>query len=56
MWQVLGVVGCGRIGQLVAKTAKSMGMKVLGYDPVLSAEEFKQLEIPRADLDNIFAK
>jgi D-3-phosphoglycerate dehydrogenase len=32
----LGVIGLGAIGILVANTAKSLGMKVMGYDPFLS--------------------
>lgn len=34
----LGVVGLGAIGSMVAETALSMGMDVLGYDPALSVE------------------
>jgi D-3-phosphoglycerate dehydrogenase / 2-oxoglutarate reductase len=54
--KVLGVIGCGRIGQVVAQTATVMGMKVLGFDPVMSAENFKELGIQRADLDQLLAK
>jgi phosphoglycerate dehydrogenase-like enzyme len=31
--KTLGVIGCGRIGQAVAKRASGFDMKVLGYDP-----------------------
>jgi D-3-phosphoglycerate dehydrogenase len=31
--RTLGVIGCGRIGRLVARFALSLGMKVLAYDP-----------------------
>lgn len=31
--KTLGIVGCGRIGQAVAKRAGGFGMKVLGFDP-----------------------
>lgn len=41
----LGVVGLGRIGSRVAKTAKALGMVVAGYDPFLSAEEFAKRDI-----------
>ena len=34
--KVLGIVGCGRIGQVVAGTATTMGMQVIGYDPVMT--------------------
>lgn len=36
--KTLAVVGLGRIGQEVAKRALGLEMKVLGYDPFLSAE------------------
>jgi len=36
--KTLGVVGLGAIGSLVAETGLMLGMKVLGYDPVLSVE------------------
>ena len=34
----LGVIGLGAIGVLVANTANSLGMDVLGYDPYISVE------------------
>ena len=30
--QVLGIIGCGRIGQSLAAKAKGVGMKVIGFD------------------------
>lgn len=46
--KILGIIGFGRIGQEVAKTAIGMGMQVLAYDPyVVSAElelEFLQIK------------
>lgn len=35
---VLGVVGFGGIGQLVARLARSLGMSVMGYDPLQAAD------------------
>ncbi len=31
--RVLGLVGCGRIGRLVARMARGLDMSVIGYDP-----------------------
>ncbi len=31
--KTLGLVGCGKIGQLTAGRANALGMKVIGYDP-----------------------
>ncbi len=36
--KTLGVVGLGAIGAIVANTAESLGMEVMGYDPFLSIE------------------
>ena len=36
--KTLGIVGLGRIGQAVATRALAFEMRVLGYDPFLSAE------------------
>ena len=43
--KTLGIVGLGRIGQAVAKRALALEMKVLGYDPFLSAARAKELGI-----------
>ncbi len=34
----LGLIGLGRIGSEVARRGRALGMKVLGYDPYISAE------------------
>jgi D-3-phosphoglycerate dehydrogenase len=36
--KVLGIIGLGRVGMAVAKRALGLDMKVVGYDPFLSAE------------------
>lgn len=46
--KVLGIIGLGRIGTLVAQRAIGLGMKVTGYDPYVSKERFAQLGIGRA--------
>jgi D-3-phosphoglycerate dehydrogenase len=39
--KTLGVIGFGRIGAAVAKRASAFDMKVVGYDPMVSAEDIK---------------
>lgn len=39
----LGVIGLGSIGYRVANTAVDLGMRVLGYDPMLSREHAAEL-------------
>lgn len=43
--KTLGIVGLGRIGQAVAVRAKALEMKILGYDPFLSAAKAKEMGI-----------
>jgi len=43
--KTLGIVGLGRIGLEVAKRAKALEMKLLGFDPFLSKERAQELGI-----------
>lgn len=54
--KTLGVVGLGKIGSHVATVAKSMGMKILAYDPFISKERADQLGCTLVDLDFLFAE
>ncbi len=47
--KTLGVIGFGRIGQLVAKRAQSFEMDVIAYDKFVAAERFRELGVERAD-------
>ncbi|MFY9487444.1 MAG: phosphoglycerate dehydrogenase [Solirubrobacterales bacterium] len=47
--KTLGILGFGRIGQLVAARARSFGMDIVGYDPFVSAERFRELGVEKAD-------
>lgn len=40
--KTLGVIGVGAIGAAVARRAAAFEMKILGYDPLLSAEQIAQ--------------
>jgi D-3-phosphoglycerate dehydrogenase len=46
--KTLGIVGFGRIGQLVAQRAKGFGMRVLAFDPYVSAERYRELGVEKA--------
>jgi D-3-phosphoglycerate dehydrogenase len=43
--KTLGIIGLGRVGQAVATRALALEMRVLGYDPFLSANRAKELGI-----------
>ena len=52
--KTLGVVGLGKIGSHVATVARAMGMKLLAYDPFISADRAEQLGCRLVDLDLLF--
>lgn len=41
----LGLIGLGRIGAYVARVARALGMRVVGYDPFVSAENATELGV-----------
>jgi D-3-phosphoglycerate dehydrogenase len=43
--KTLGVVGLGRVGVLVAQRAYAFGMRLVAYDPYVSAERARQLGV-----------
>jgi D-3-phosphoglycerate dehydrogenase / 2-oxoglutarate reductase len=53
--KTLGIVGLGRVGVEVARLAKAFGMKVLAYDPFVSQQLARDLEIELIGLDPLYA-
>ncbi len=53
--KILGVVGLGRIGTLVAQRALSFGMHLTAYDPYVSEERGRRLGVEMVDLDTLLA-
>jgi D-3-phosphoglycerate dehydrogenase len=51
--KTLGIIGLGRIGSEVARRAHGLGMKLLGYDPILSAERARAMNVEPVDLDTL---
>lgn len=57
--KTLGVIGLGAIGLRVANAALSLGMKVVGYDPLISVQSAWQLSSgveQAAGLDHLFSQ
>ena len=55
--KTLGVIGFGRIGQLVAKRALSFDMDVVAYDKFVSPERFRELGVEGAETtDDLYAR
>lgn len=45
--RTLALLGVGRIGQVVGEMARSLGLRVVGFDPFVSPERFAALGIER---------
>lgn len=54
--KTLGIIGCGNIGTIVADRALGLKMKVIAFDPFLSAERAADLGIERGDLDTLLGR
>ena len=54
--KTLGILGFGRIGQLVAHRALAFGMRVIAFDPFVAAERYRELGVEKADsADAVYA-
>jgi D-3-phosphoglycerate dehydrogenase len=54
--KTLGVIGLGRIGTLVAQRAAAFGMKVLAYDPFISADRARRIGVDLTTLDRLLSQ
>lgn len=54
--KTLGIVGCGNIGSAVCRRALGLQMKVVGYDPFLSAGRARELQIEKVEFSELLAR
>ncbi|MBP6147800.1 MAG: phosphoglycerate dehydrogenase [Candidatus Planktophila sp.] len=54
--KTLGIVGFGRIGQLVAHRMQAFGMNVIAYDPYLQPARAAQLGVELVELDDLLKR
>ncbi|MEM4247694.1 MAG: 3-phosphoglycerate dehydrogenase family protein [Candidatus Nanoarchaeia archaeon] len=54
--KTVGILGMGNIGKLVAKRIQGFEVKILAYDPILSADLAESLGVELSTVENIFQK
>ncbi len=54
--KVLGLIGAGNIGTIVADRAKGLRMRVIAFDPYLSLERAAGLGIEKVELNDLLAR
>jgi D-3-phosphoglycerate dehydrogenase len=54
--KILGVIGLGRVGALVAKKAQGLGMLTLAYDPFVSRERAQTMGVELLDLAELLPR
>jgi D-3-phosphoglycerate dehydrogenase len=54
--KVLGIIGFGKIGRLVARRAQAFGMEVLACDPYVSEEVGREMGVSLLDMDDLLAQ
>ena len=54
--KILGVIGLGNIGRIVAERASGLKMKIIGFDPILTAEAAARINIEKVELDELFRR
>ena len=53
--KTLGIIGMGNIGSAVGRLATALGMRVIGYDPLVSEDEIEARGAEQATLKELFA-
>ena len=54
--KTLGLIGCGNIGSIVADRAQGLKMKVIAFDPFLSAERAASINVEKVELEDVLAR
>jgi D-3-phosphoglycerate dehydrogenase len=54
--KVLGIIGCGNIGSIVATRGVGLKMRVVAYDPFLNEERAAELGVEKVDLDDLLKR
>ncbi len=52
--KTLGLLGFGRLGKIVARYAKTFGMRVITYDPYVSIKTMERYSAKKVDMNELF--
>ncbi|MEQ8827045.1 MAG: phosphoglycerate dehydrogenase, partial [Parvibaculum sp.] len=54
--KVLGVIGCGNIGSIVADRGLGLRMKVIAFDPFLTPERAQDMGVEKVELEDLLKR
>jgi len=54
--KTVGIVGLGNIGRLLAKRLSGFECRLLGYDPIISGERAREMNVELAPIEKLFAE
>ncbi len=54
--KTLGIIGCGNIGSIVASRALGLKMRVVAFDPFLSAARAAEIGVEKVELDELLKR
>ena len=54
--KILGIIGCGNIGSIVAERGLGLKMRVIAFDPFLSPERAEQIGVEKVELDDLLKR
>lgn len=54
--KVLGIIGMGNIGSSLAQKSKSLGMKIIGYDPLISNAEIERRGAKPVNIQELYVQ
>jgi len=54
--KTLAVIGLGKVGTRVAQAAQAFGMKVIAYDPLVTADRAAELQVQKVELEDIWSR
>ena len=54
--KTLGIIGCGNIGSIVASRAVGLRLRVIAFDPFLTADRAREIGVEKVELDELLRR